>query len=285
MRVLVTGAAGQLGSAVCAALGRRGMEYWGLSSKELDVRDRDAVNRTIRELRPEGVVHCAAYTAVDRAETEEAECRAVNVSGTENVAKACRDSGAKLLYISSDYVFSGVGTEYAETGQPTAPLNAYGRSKADGESAVLEYAEKHFILRSSWFFCERAGNFADTMLRLSEKSDQIRVVSDQTGSPTYTADLALLICDMILSDRYGIYHGTNEGVCSWAEFASEIFRIAGKKTRVIPISASEYAAAACRPGNSRLSKASLDAAGFRRLPDWHDALARCLALRKEMERI
>lgn len=281
MRVLVTGATGQLGYDVCKVLASRGMEYRGIGSAQLDITDQKAVFAYLNAYRPDTVIHCAAYTAVDRAESERERCFDVNVHGTRYIAAVCRDLGARLAFLSTDYVFPGTGDRFYEVNDPTGPRNVYGESKLAAEQAVLETLPSHFIVRISWGFGINGKNFVKTMLHLAESRDSVSVVNDQIGSPTYTADLALLLCDLIRTEQYGTYHATNEGVCSWAEFASEIFRQAGKSTVVKPIPTSEYPSAAARPLNSRLSKASLDNGGFARLPDWHDALGRYL---KEFEK-
>ena len=276
MKILVTGATGQLGYDVCRVLAARGAEHRGIGSAQLDITDARAVGAYLREYRPDAVIHCAAYTAVDAAESDRERCFAVNEGGTRNLARACRDVGAKLLYPSTDYVFPGTGELAYEADDPTGPRNVYGASKLAGESAVREALAAHFIVRISWVFGVNGKNFVGTMLRLAESRDELRVVCDQIGSPTCTADLAPLLCSMIETEKYGTYHATNEGFCSWAEFAREIFRLSGKKTRVNPIPTGEYPTPAARPLNSRLSKRSLDAGGFPRLPDWHDALGRYL---------
>lgn len=276
MKVLVTGASGQLGYDVCRELKTRGIDFYGTSSAELDITDETAVERTLAEYRPDAVIHCAAWTAVDKAETNEKAVMVVNAEGTRNIALACRAVDAKLLYLSTDYVFPGTGDRCYEVGDPTGPISVYGWSKLAGELAVRELTEKFFIIRVSWVFGKNGGNFVQTMLRLAQTRGEINVVCDQIGSPTYTADLAPLLCDMARTEQYGIYHATNEGLCSWADFAQEIFRLVGTETVVHPIPTSAYPTAAARPLNSRLSKASLDAAGFPRLPPWQDALARYL---------
>lgn len=281
MRVLVTGATGQLGQDVCRVLAERGVEYRGIGSAQLDITDKAAVYEFVTDCRPDAVIHCAAYTAVDRAEDEAEACFAVNEGGTRNLAEACRAVSAKLLYLSTDYVFPGEGERAYEVSDATGPQNVYGKSKLAGENAVRETLQTYFIVRISWVFGCRGNNFVKTMLRLSENHAILRVVDDQVGSPTYTADLAPLLCDMIATERYGVYHATNEGVCSWAEFAREIFRLAGKSVEVVPVTTEAYGAKAPRPRNSRLSKASLDAGGFCRLPDWHEALGHSL---KNMEK-
>lgn len=276
MKVFVTGASGQLGFDVCLELERRGIEHKGVSSKELDIRDDMAVQRMLAEYRPDAVIHCAAYTQVDRAEDEPEQCFAVNALGTRNIAQACGAVGAKLLYISTDYVFPGTGQRPYEPEDETGPLSIYGKSKLEGEKAVKELLDRFFIVRISWAFGVNGGNFIRTMLRLSETHDTVRVVADQVGSPTYTADLALLLCDMIQTEKYGIYHATNEGFCSWAELAEAVFSAAGKGTKVQRVTTEEYGAKAPRPHNSRLSKTRLTERGFSLLPPWQDAVARYL---------
>ncbi|MBQ2895447.1 MAG: dTDP-4-dehydrorhamnose reductase [Oscillospiraceae bacterium] len=276
MKVFVTGASGQLGHDVCRELKARGIEHRGVSSRELDITDGAAAERMLRDYCPDAVIHCAAYTAVDRAEDEAARCWQVNAAGTANLAAVCAALGSKLLYVSTDYVFSGEGERPWETEDAVAPRSVYGRTKLTGELAVRSMVEKYFIVRISWVFGANGGNFVKTMLRLAESREEVSVVADQLGSPTYTADLAPLLCDMIETERYGVYHAANEGVCSWADFAAAVFRLAGKSTRVRPITTAEYPAKASRPLNSRLSRAALDEAGFARLPAWEDALERYL---------
>ena len=276
MKILVTGVSGQLGYDVERGLDQRGIEHLGTSSRELDITDREAVERLMESYRPDAVIHCAAYTKVDLAEDEPERCWAVNADGTRNVAAACRRTGAKLLYISTDYVFPGTGERSYETGDPTGPVNTYGRSKLAGELAVQSLLEKYFIVRISWVFGKNGNNFVKTMLRLAETRAELSVVCDQIGSPTYTADLAPLLCDMVQTERYGVYHATNEGTCAWAEFAEAIFELAGRQVAVHPIATSAYPTKAARPLNSRMSKESLRDNGFQALPEWKDALARYL---------
>lgn len=276
MRILVTGASGQLGYDVERELERRGIEHLGTSSRELDITDREAVERLMQSYRPDAVVHCAAYTKVDLAEDEPERCWAVNADGTRNLAAACRKTGAKLLYISTDYVFPGTGERSYETGDPTGPVNTYGRSKLAGELAVQSLLEKYFIVRISWVFGKNGNNFVKTMLRLAETKAELSVVCDQIGSPTYTADLAPLLCDMVQTERYGVYHATNEGTCAWSEFAEAIFELAGRQVVVHPIPTSAYPTRAVRPLNSRMSKECLHSNGFQELPEWKNALARYL---------
>lgn len=279
MKILITGVSGQLGHDAAKTLTARGIPFLGVGSKELDITDRDAVLRLFSEYRPDAVLHCAAYTKVDRAEEERELCLRVNADGTRYIAEACREIGAKLLYISTDYVFPGTGDKPWETGDPTGPLNIYGRSKLAGEEAVRELVKKHFIVRTSWVIGEHGSNFVKTMLRLAETHDELRVVDDQIGSPTFTADLAPLLCDMLETERYGVYHATNEGFCSWAELAEAVFRLRGKNVVVRRVSTEAYSARALRPKNSRLSKSSLDAGGFKRLPGWESSLVVLLAER------
>ena len=276
MRILVTGASGQLGYDVERELERRGIEHLGTSSRELDITDRAAVEHLMQSYRPDAVVHCAAYTKVDLAEDEPERCWAVNADGTRNMAAACRKTGAKLLYISTDYVFPGTGERSYETGDPTGPVNTYGRSKLAGELAVQSLLEKYFIVRISWVFGKNGNNFVKTMLRLAETKADLSVVCDQIGSPTYTADLAPLLCDMVQTERYGVYHATNEGTCAWSEFAEAIFELAGRQVVVHPIPTSAYPTRAVRPLNSRMSKERLRDNGFQELPEWKNALARYL---------
>ena len=270
--VLVTGANGQLGHDVVRELNRRNIENIGLLRSDLDITDFVKVDEYISSQMPEAVIHCAAYTAVDKAEDEEELCYTTNVTATENIAKACKANDIKMMYISTDYVFPGDGQNEYETEDKTGPLGVYGKTKLEGENKVKELLDKYFIVRISWVFGENGNNFVKTMLKIGKDRASVNVVSDQIGSPTYTADLATLLCDMIQTEKYGIYHATNEGYCSWAEFAEEIFRLAGYTTKVNHIKTEEYPTKATRPKNSRLSKQSLDNNGFIRLPDWKAAL-------------
>lgn len=276
MRILVTGASGQLGYDVERELERRGIEHLGTSSRELDITDREAVERLMAAYRPDAAIHCAAYTKVDLAEDEPERCWAVNADGTRNLAAACREIGAKMLYISTDYVFPGAGEQFRRTDDPVSPVNTYGRSKLAGELAVQSLLEKYFIVRISWVFGKNGNNFVKTMLRLAETKAELSVVCDQIGSPTYTADLAPLLCDMVQTERYGVYHATNEGTCAWSEFAEAIFELAGRQVVVHPIPTSAYPTRAVRPLNSRMSKECLHSNGFQELPEWKNALARYL---------
>lgn len=274
MRVFVTGASGQLGSDVIKMLEADGADCCGVSSRQLDITDRDAVIRSIKEYAPDAVIHCAAYTKVDKAEDEPERCFSVNEFGTENVAVACHQISAKMLYLSTDYVFDGSGTDFYETDHPLSPVNIYGISKMNGEAAVRRHLERFFILRTSWAFGANGNNFIQAVLKRADLGDTVPVVDDQIGSPTYTSDLAVLICQMIQTDRYGIYHGTNEGICSWADLAEKSLELSGSNVKVRRITSEQYKTKAKRPMNSRLSKRSLDENGFARLPDWNDALIR-----------
>ncbi|CAI3633767.1 dTDP-4-dehydrorhamnose reductase [Clostridium neonatale] len=274
--ILVTGVNGQLGYDVVKVLNERNIECLGIDKDELDITDENAVDKYIVDLKPECVVHCAAYTAVDRAEDEEEICRKVNVDGTENIAKACKEIDAKMIYISTDYVFDGKGDEPFEVDGHIEPHSVYGKTKYEGELKVQEILDKYFIVRISWVFGINGNNFIKTMLRLGKEKESINVVCDQIGSPTYTADLAPLLCDMAVSEKYGVYHATNEGFCSWAEFAQEIMDVAGLKAKINPIPTSEYPAKAERPFNSRMSKKSLVDNGFKVLPTWKEALDKYL---------
>lgn len=275
--ILVTGVNGQLGFDVVKELNKRNIECLGIDKEVLDITDSNAVNEYILKLKPECVIHCAAYTAVDRAEDEEEMCFKVNVDGTENIAKACKNINSKMIYISTDYVFDGKGETPFEVNGNINPLSVYGKTKYQGEIKVKESLDKYFIVRISWVFGVNGNNFIKTMIRLGKEKESLNVVCDQIGSPTYTADLAPLLCDMVISQKYGIYHATNEGFCSWSEFATEIMKKANLKCKINPIPTSEYPTKAVRPFNSRLSKKSLLDSGFNVLPSWEDALERFLA--------
>ena len=280
MKVLVTGVKGQLGYDVVRELEKRQIEAVGVDVEEMDITDAAQVETVIRNVNPDAVIHCAAYTAVDAAEDNEELCRRVNAQGTENVAKVCQEMDLKMMYISTDYVFDGQGTRPWEPDDERDPLNVYGQTKYEGELAVEKYVEKFFIVRIAWVFGVNGKNFIKTMLNLGKTHDKLTVVNDQTGSPTYTYDLARLLADMIQTDKYGRYHATDEGMCTWYEFACEIFRQAGMDVEVAPVTSDEYPAKAKRPANSRMSKKKLDENGFERLPSWQDALKRYL---KEIE--
>ena len=299
MKIFVTGVNGQLGHDVMNDLAARNHIGIGSDLKEaysgvadgspvtsmpyisLDITDEEAVNRILTEVHPDAVIHCAAWTAVDAAEDEDKQdlVLAVNGTGTKNIACACKRLHCKMMYISTDYVFSGQGTEPWEADcRDFAPLNVYGRSKLEGELAVAEALSDYFIVRTAWAFGKNGNNFIKTMLNIGKKYPELRVVDDQIGTPTYTLDLARLLVDMIETDKYGYYHATNEGgFISWYDFACEIFRQAGYQVKVVPVSTAEYGLSkAARPANSRLDKSKLAEKGFTPLPAWQDALARYL---------
>lgn len=276
MKILVTGAKGQLGYDVIKVLQARNIECLGVDLEDFDITDAQATSVFIINYRPDAVIHCSAYTAVDKAEDNLELCKAVNAQGSRNIAAVCKEIDAKMVYISTDYVFPGTGDREYEVNDSTDPLGVYGQTKLDGELAVRELLTKYFIVRISWVFGKNGNNFVKTMLRLGKERSEISVVYDQIGSPTYTADLATLLCDMIVTEKYGTYHATNEGFCSWAKFAQEIFKQAGYSTIANFIPTSEYPTRAKRPLNSRMSKKGLDEAGFHRLPIWQDALERYL---------
>ena len=278
--ILITGSKGQLGHDLIAEFEKRNIECVGVDIDEMDITDEASVNKVFDEIKPEAVIHCAAYTAVDAAEDNAELCRKINADGTRNIAKACRKHWARMLYLSTDYVFDGSGEVAWEPDDEKDPKSVYGLTKYEGELAVKEFLQRYFIVRISWVFGINGKNFVKTMLKLSETRDTLTVVSDQIGSPTYTYDLSVLLADMIMTDKYGEYHATNEGLCSWYEFACEIFKQAGKNVNVIPVSSDEYPAKAKRPLNSRMSKKKLTENGFSLLPDWQDALKRYL---KELE--
>ncbi|EHJ02138.1 dTDP-4-dehydrorhamnose reductase [Clostridium sp. DL-VIII] len=272
--ILVTGAKGQLGFDVITEFNKRNINALGIGREDLDITNDKAVNEYITKLKPKCIVHCAAYTAVDKAEDEKELCYNVNVIGTANIAKACKKVNAKMIYISTDYVFDGHGDKPFEINDVPNPLSVYGKAKYEGELVVQKYLNKYFIVRVSWVFGIHGNNFVKTMLRLGKERKSIDVVADQIGSPTYTVDLAKLLCDMTESEKYGVYHATNEGFCSWAEFAKEIMKIANLDCKINYISTKEYLTKAVRPLNSRLSKKSLANNRFKLLADWEDALAR-----------
>ena len=276
MRVFVTGVKGQLGYDVMNELEKQGLEGIGVDIDEMDITDADQVNKVIKEAAPDAVIHCEAYTAVDAAEDNEEICRKVNAQGTENIAKVCEELDIKMMYISTDYVFNGQGERPWEPDDEREPLNVYGQTKYEGELAIEEHVKKFFTVRIAWVFGVNGKNFIKTMLNLGKTHDHLTVVNDQTGSPTYTYDLARLLVDMIQTDKYGRYHATNEGLCTWYEFACEIFKQAGMDVSVAPVSSDEYPAKAKRPSNSRMDKSKLTANGFQPLPTWQDALSRYL---------
>lgn len=303
MKILVTGVNGQLGYDVMKELKKRGHEVYGsgsrkLSAKEipeelypyisLDITKRPYVLKKVKELKPDAVIHCAAWTAVDSAEEPEnyEKVMAVNVTGTKNIADACKPVDCKMVYISTDYVFNGQGKRaWKPDDRNYSPLNVYGKSKLEGELAVSAELEKYFIVRIAWVFGKNGKNFVKTMLNAGRTHDEVRVVDDQIGTPTYTADLARLLADMVETDKYGYYHATNSGgYISWYDFTKEIYRQAGLTTKVTPVTTEEYGLSkAARPSNSRLDKSKLEENGFTPLPDWKEALFRYLIETGELQ--
>ncbi len=276
MKVLVTGFAGQLGHDVATELANRGINCIAADKADFDLTNKESVFGFVGACNPDVIIHCAAYTAVDKAEEDSAACYNVNINGTRYLCEAASANQAKIIYISTDYVFDGEKAEPYEVDDKTSPQSVYGVTKLEGENIVRNSTSKHFIVRTAWVFGANGNNFVKTMLRLGAERDTLNVVCDQYGSPTYTKDLARLLCDMAQSDKYGTYHATNEGFCSWADFACEIMQKAGLNARVVPIASSQYPAKAKRPMNSRLSKQKLVDNGFSPLPDWQDALVRYL---------
>lgn len=294
MKVFVTGVGGQLGFDIMNELASRGYEAVGSDILDesafdnyvkLDITNADEVEKVLLDVKPDAVIHCAAWTAVDAAEDEENinKVYAINAKGTENIAKACKELGCKMIYISTDYVFDGQGeTPWQPDCKDYAPLSVYGKTKLEGELAVSNLLDKYFIVRIAWVFGKNGKNFIKTMLTVGKKFDTLRVVSDQIGTPTYTLDLSRLLVDMVETEKYGYYHATNEGgYISWYDFTCEIFRQAGYDTKVVPVTTEEYGLSkAARPFNSRLDKSKLVDNGFTPLPTWQDALSRYL---KEIE--
>lgn len=277
MKVLVTGIGGQLGHDVVRELEQRGQDVVGVGREEMDITDAEKVGEVIRACAPDAVIHCSAYTAVDRAEDEADQCRKVNVDGAKNIAEVCAELDCKMIYISTDFVFSGEGERPWETDDAAGPISVYGRTKYEGETEVKSRLDKFFIVRISWVFGKNGNNFVKTMLRIGKENGAVKVVDDQIGSPTYTRDMAVLLADMVQTEKYGVYHASNEGFCSWYEFAKEIFRLAGMdEVSVTPITSDQFPAKAKRPFNSRMSKEKLVKEGFNKLPSWQDALKRYL---------
>ena len=278
MKVLVTGVKGQLGYDVVKDLEKRGHQPIGVDRFEMDLMDNEAIRTFIMDLKPEAIIHCAAYTAVDKAEEEVETCYQINAEAVKVISECAKELDVKLIYISTDYVFDGTKEgEYVETDLPN-PINVYGASKLKGEQYVQTLLEKYYIVRISWVFGVNGNNFIKTMRRLGSERDELNIINDQVGSPTYTADLAPLLVDMMETDKYGIYHATNEETCSWYEFANEIFKQSRIEVKTNPITTDQYPTAAKRPMNSRMSKAKLKANGFNLLPTWQEALAHYLKL-------
>lgn len=280
MRILVTGAKGQLGSDLLKEFSKRNIDVVGIDIDELDITDAGATREVIGKInftnKLDAIIHCAAYTAVDNAEDNEALVTEINAGGTKNIATVAKDLDLAMMYISTDYVFNGEGERPWEPDDYRQPLNVYGMGKYKGELYVEELLKKYFIVRISWVFGLNGNNFIKTMLRLGKERGAVSVVNDQIGSPTYTPDLSRLLVDMILTDKYGRYHATNEGLCSWYEFALEIFKQAGLNVNVTPVGSDAFPVKAKRPHNSRMDKSKLLENGFKPLPVWQDALRRYL---------
>ncbi len=299
MKYFVTGVCGQLGHDVMNELAKRGHEgigsditpkYSGIDNGssigiapyiQLDITDKQAAEKVITEIRPDAVIHCAAWTAVDAAEDDDNVelVRRINVNGTQNIADACKKIDCKMTYISTDYVFNGQGTEpWKPDCKDFRPFNVYGQTKLEGELAVANTLQKYFIVRIAWVFGLNGKNFIKTMINVGKNHDEVKVVNDQIGTPTYALDLARLLVDMNETDKYGYYHATNEGgYISWYDFCREIYRQYGLKTKVVPVNTEEYGLSkAVRPKNSRLDKSKMAEAGFQLLPAWQDAVSRYL---------
>lgn len=274
MKVLVTGVKGQLGYDIVNECQKRNIKAVGVDVEEMDITDEKQVKNVITD-EYDAVIHCAAWTAVDKAEDEEDMCRKVNRNGTKNIADVCQQLDIPMMYFSTDYVFDGLGETPWNEYDERKPLNVYGQTKYEGE-LIVEQLKKHFIIRISWVFGVNGHNFIKTMLRLGKERGEVSVVDDQIGSPTYTYDLAKLCVDMIQTQEYGTYHATNEGICSWYEFACEIFKQAQMDVKVNPVDSTAFSVKAIRPKNSRMNKSELDEHGFDRLPTWQDALKRYL---------
>lgn len=286
MKILITGAKGQLGHDIINRLkilkekNSKKIEFKGIDISDLDLTDQKALNAYMNKYRPDTVIHCAAWTAVDKAEDEKDKCQAVNVNATGYLARACRKIDAKMVYISTDYVFSGLGETPFQIDSEPSPVNWYGQTKYDGELEVKKALDNYFIIRISWVFGINGDNFVNKMISLAKSRDSLSVINDQIGSPTYTYDLAELICTMIDTDKYGTYHATNEGFCSWYDFANEIFKQTNIRIDVKPVASEEFKTRAKRPKNSRLDKECLELNGFHKMRPWQKALGHYLELMK-----
>lgn len=272
MKILVTGVSGQLGYDVVRVLKDTEHEVFAIDRENMDITDEKSVKTTIFNLKPDAIIHCAAYTNVDGAESDQDNAYKVNALGTKYLALAAKSIDAKMLYVSTDYVFDGTSQKPYDVHDPTNPLNVYGKTKLAGENFVKSNLEKSFIVRTSWVFGKNGKNFVKTMLRLGKERGELSVVADQIGSPTYTLDLAKLLIEMIETEKYGTYHATNSGTCSWYDFAVEIFKQANVNATVNPIKTEQYPTPAKRPKNSVLSKEALCKNGFSPLRDWQLAL-------------
>jgi len=274
LKFMVTGVNGQLGHDVVIKLKETGLDIIAPRRDKFDLTNKDLVKKYIIEEKPDVIIHCAAYTAVDTAEDEKALCYSVNVEGTRYIAETAKQINAKVVYISTDYVFDGIGKEPHSENKATKPVNYYGYTKEQGELIIRELLDNYFIIRTSWVYGSNGNNFVKTMLKLAETRNEISVVSDQIGAPTYTKDLAEFIISLVKTDRYGFYHGVNEGYCSWFEFAKTIFEKSGINMKIHPIATKDYPTKAKRPLNSRLLSDNTCKAGIKRLPHWEDAISR-----------
>lgn len=272
MKVLVTGANGQLGQDVVQIFNLLGHEVYGLSREKLDITDQELCNSVILDLQPDAVIHCAAYTAVDAAEMDEDTAYLVNAVGSRNIAVAAQKVGAKVCYISTDYVFNGHSTRAYREYDNTDPQTVYGKSKRAGEQLVQTLSSRHYIVRTSWVYGSHGNNFVKTMLKLGAEKPSLQVVNDQVGSPTYTIDLAYFLEELIQSECYGIYHVSNTESCSWFEFAQAIFEYAGIKSTLLPCTTEQFPRPAPRPKNSIMEHLSIRINGFRDLRPWREAL-------------
>lgn len=280
-KVLVTGASGQLGYDVIKELSKRGYIALASDKSKMDLSCEDNIRNYILNSECEAIIHCGAYTAVDKAEDEKELCMKINSTATKEIAKCAKTLDIPMIYISTDYVFDGTKDDIYTENDNTNPINVYGESKLLGEKYVKEMLQKYYIVRTSWVFNINGKNFIETMINLSKNHNQISIINDQVGSPTYTKDLSRLLVDMLESDKYGLYHATNEGYCSWYEFANAIFKLYNININTKPINSDEYISKAKRPLNSKLSKAKLIENGFKPLPNWNDALKDYLIRRKE----
>ncbi len=272
MKVLVTGGTGQLGYDVTQQLKFNNIKFFAPSRAELDISNEKNVEQYILNLKPDAIIHCAAYTAVDNAEDEKEKCYDINVNATKYISECAKKLNSKLVYISTDYVFDGEKDGAYQASDKTNPINYYGYTKCEGEKIVKSLLQKYFIVRISWVFGQNGNNFVKTMLRLANDRNELSVVSDQIGSPTYTVDLSKLLVEMVKTEKYGIYHATNKGYCTWFEFASEIFKKMNINIKLNKINTSDYPTKAKRPLNSKLSKEKLSKNGFNELPCWKKSL-------------
>lgn len=280
--ILVTGSTGQLGSDVVKELLKRGYSTLSPNRSELNLCSEDNIRNYILNSNCEAIVHCAAYTQVDKAEDEKDLCIKINATATKHIVKCAKILDIPMIYISTDYVFDGTKDGKYTENDETNPINIYGESKLAGEKYVQEILDKYYIVRTSWVFNINGKNFIETMLRLSKANNQLSIVNDQIGSPTYTKDLSRLLVDMLETSKYGLYHATNEGYCSWYEFADTIFKLANINIDIKAINSNEYASRAKRPMNSKLSKDKLIEYGFKPLPHWEDALKDYLIRRGDL---